>query len=84
MAPKKKLARSGAGRPKGSKNKVTGDVRQLILDAAAKLQTDKKTALVTWAKENPTDFYCKVFVKVPPKDMKVEHEGEITISWRKT
>ena len=82
--PRKPLTKKGPGRPKGAKNKVTSDVRQLILDAAAALQTDKRTAITQWAKENPTDFYCKVLVKVLPKDMKVEHEGEITISWRKT
>jgi len=78
-----KLTRKAMGRPKGSKNKVTSDVRQLILEAAAALQTDKKTALKTWAKENTTDFYTKVFVKILPKEIKETHEGELVITWQK-
>jgi hypothetical protein len=52
------------------------------LDAAAELQTDEATAIKTWARENLSDFYCKVFVKVLPKDIKVEHDGELVITWQ--
>jgi len=78
----RKAPNNGGGRPKGAKNKVTADVRQLILETAAALQTDKKTALKTWAKENTTDFYTKVFVKILPKDVKVDHDGELVIKWQ--
>jgi hypothetical protein len=58
------------GRPKGSKNKVTTDIVQLILKVDQNL-TKAKKGLNVQAKADPSWFYEKIFAKVIPKDVNV-------------
>lgn len=56
------------GRAKGTPNKVTADVRQLILTAVADLGGHAR--LVAWAKEDPANervFWGTLMPKVLPK-----------------
>jgi len=35
--------------------------------------------MVNWASENETDFYTKIFNKLPAKATQVDHSGTVTI-----
>jgi hypothetical protein len=68
---------AGKGRVKGTPNKITIEVKALILNAAAQLQKGENN-LTAWAEANPTQFYCQVLPKIIPKDLQVSGDG-ITI-----
>lgn len=57
-------------RPKGSKNKVTRDLKTVFLDSFNDLQKDRYTNLTAWAKKNPEKFYPLAARLIP-----VEHTG---------
>ncbi len=65
------------GRPKGSKNRLTNDVRQVfhrVYEEMGKNTIDEKTlkplsgheAMLLWARENPTEFY-RLYGKMIPQ-----------------
>ncbi len=65
------------GRPKGSKNRITNDVRQVfhrVYDEMGKGIIDEKTgkqvsgheAMLAWAQSNPTEFY-RLYGKMIPQ-----------------
>lgn len=65
------------GRPKGSKNRITNDVRQVfhrVYDEMGKDVIDPKTgesltgheAMLLWARDNPTEFY-RLYGKMIPQ-----------------
>jgi len=59
--------RSGAGRPKGSKNKVTATAKAIIEEAAQGLGGADR--LLAWAREAPENeraFWTNVFPKLMP------------------
>lgn len=58
----------GKGRPKGAKNKLTRDVRGMILGALD--QAGGEAYLLEQARENPTAFMT-LLGKVLPKEMEV-------------
>ena len=61
------LSRSGAGRPKGSVNKVTAAAKDAIAQAAASLGGHER--LVAWAKEdaqNERAFWTTIYPKLIP------------------
>lgn len=60
---------AGKGRVKGSKNKTTTAVKEALTAVYAKKGGD--AALLTWAKENETEFY-KLWGRMLP----MEHTGE--------
>lgn len=72
------------GRPKGSPNKLTTTVKERVLNVFNELQEDPKANLLSWAKEEPTEFYkiasklipTEVSATVTEKIIKVEIEGE--------
>jgi hypothetical protein len=71
------------GRPKGAKNKTTQFIIDQILETFIALQKDPKVNLKTWSKNNPEIFYRHVMPKIVPKDVKVDHIGELVITWKK-
>ena len=72
----------GPGRPKGSKNKITAATEQNIVKTFEALGGVPQ--MVAWARENPTDFYTKLYVKLVPKDIRAEHSGGVDLvhEWR--
>lgn len=56
------------GRPKGSPNKMTREVREVIAEAFQKAGGMK--AFVGWAKKHPTEFY-KIYAKLLPLSVAV-------------
>lgn len=73
------------GRPKGSRNKLSTDIRQTVLDTWAELQgndtEEKKTSLRGLAHENPQWFYD--FVKpMLPKEIFVSGELNLQLMSR--
>jgi hypothetical protein len=67
-----------AGRPKGTPNKLTKTVRDTVLAAFNDLQSDPKANILTWAKENPKEFY-QIAAKLIPTEITVP-EGEVLIA----
>jgi len=60
---------AGAGRKKGTPNKITAEIRDVFLKTFKSLQRDTKAkqALRQWAKDNATEFY-KLAAKLLPKE----------------
>ncbi len=65
------------GKPKGAVTKSTKLVKEVFADAFTELQKDKTVNLITWGKENPTEFYKIVSRLIP---MQVDNIGNTTIS----
>lgn len=57
------------GRQKGVPNKHTREFKELLQQTMMELQEDKRANLLTWAKENTTEFY-KIASKLIPTEMK--------------
>lgn len=57
---------AGKGRPKGSVNKTTAKVKEALQAVYAKKGGDG--ALLTWAKENETEFY-KLWGRMLPQEL---------------
>jgi hypothetical protein len=70
-------ARPGAGRKKGIPNKLTGDVKAMILGALE--QAGGQQYLADQAEQNPGAFMALVG-KVVPKDLKVDQQGNMTFT----
>lgn len=75
--PKVGGARPGAGRKKGIPNKLTGDVKAMILGALE--QVGGQSYLAEQAEQNPGAFLSLVG-KVVPKDLKVDQQGNMTFT----
>lgn len=61
------LTKRGAGRPKGSKNKVSAEAKDVIARAAAELGGESR--LVAWALEAPENekaFWSTIYPKLLP------------------
>ena len=76
--PKGKPRPPGAGRKKGTKNKVSGDLRQYVINVADQLEAEGK-GLKEWANGNPNDFWSKVFKGVVPTNLNVNHAGGVDL-----
>lgn len=66
----------GGGRPKGTPNKLSGEVRQMILDALE--AAGGVDYLRLQAKENPSAFLSLVG-RIVPGEVKAEIGGNVTI-----
>ncbi len=69
------LPGAGPGRPKGSKDKINKNLKQMVLDAAAKLEKDKKS-LYDEAKKDPKWFYANFVKPMLPKDVVVSGDED--------
>lgn len=81
MAAKKGHKKLG-GRTKGTPNKLTRTVKEVVLAAFNELQDDPKANILTWGKANPKDFY-QVAAKLIPTEVSAKVESvnkqEITL-----
>jgi hypothetical protein len=59
------------GRPKGSANKSTKQIIDMILRVATELQRSPKTSLKAIAKSNPQWFYQQVLKMALPKNIEI-------------
>jgi hypothetical protein len=75
------LTRRGAGRPKGSPNKVTKAAKEAIAEAAEKLGGVDR--LVTWAQEAPENekaFWATIYPKLIPVTLAGDQENPIRVA----
>lgn len=70
-----------AGRPKGSRNKLTASAKEALESAFESIGGE--SALADWARENPRDFY-PLWAKLLPKNLEVEHKGPLEVTVRFT
>lgn len=68
--------RIGAGRPAGSRNKITKDVRAAIETAFAMVGGEQYLATV--AKDNPAVF-CSLLGKIVPREITGPEGGPLTV-----
>lgn len=64
------------GRKAGTLNKLTQTVKERVLDVFNELQEDSEANLLSWAKNEPTEFY-KIAAKLIPSDINAKVEGKI-------
>lgn len=62
--------RNGSGRPRGSENKVTSDVREILNEVFQELGGTK--AMIEWAKNREDDFRLKLWSKLIPTTASVK------------
>lgn len=77
------LTRKGAGRPKGSPNKVTKAAKDAIAEAAESLGGVER--LVNWAKEDPLNeraFWSSIYPKLLPLQVTGEGGGPVGIAFQ--
>ncbi len=72
-----KFEKGNAGKPKGAKNKATISVKNAFAEAFNELQKDKSNCLLSWGKENPTEFY-KLASKLIPTELAGSIEQKVT------
>lgn len=69
------------GRPKGSENKITKEIKTVkatVLEAFHELQKHPKANLVAWGQRNPSQFY-QVAAKLIPTEVTGAEGGDIII-----
>lgn len=64
------------GKPKGAVNKSTKLIKDVFAGVFTKLQTDSKANLITWAKQNPTEFY-KLASKLIPVQIATDPDNPL-------
>ena len=70
--------RPGPGRPKGSKNRLQREVREMVLTALS--QVGGVEYLARQASENPVAFLT-LLGKLLPRDVDASAKAEVTINW---
>lgn len=70
------------GRPKGAKNKMPRDLVGKVLAIADKLEAEGK-GLEDCAKQEPGWFYETFLKPLLPKNVDVNMDGELRITWEK-
>ena len=70
------------GRPKGAKNKVPSSIVEHILQVTKTLEKEGK-GLEDCAKEDPAWFYSTFLKNLIPKNIDVNIEGELNVTWEK-
>jgi hypothetical protein len=76
MAYKKGESGNPNGRPKGAKNLITTDLKQLVLDTLAKLEKEGK-GLDAEASKDPKWFFEHFVKPMLPKDIKIDPSAEM-------
>ena len=61
------------GKVKGTQNKLTRTVKETVLAVFDDLQADPKSNLLSWGKDNPTEFY-KIAAKLIPTELNANVE----------
>ena len=77
------LTRRGAGRPKGSPNKVSKAAKEAIAEAAEKLGGVDR--LVNWAKEAPENeraFWATIYPKLIPVQLAGDPDNPVNVVTR--
>jgi hypothetical protein len=64
------------GRPVGSQNKLTVMFREILKQTIDDMQNDPKHNMLSWAKENPTEFW-KIASKLIPVEIKAHIENKV-------
>jgi hypothetical protein len=64
------------GRVAGSTNKLTKTVKEKVLEVFNELQEDPTANMLSWAKEEPTEFY-KIAAKLIPADINAKVDGKL-------
>ena len=75
----------GPGRPKGSRNKVTGVAKDIIAEAADRLGGVER--LVAWAKEdaqNERAYWSQIFPKLLPLQVAGDPDAPVVHEIRRT
>lgn len=70
--------KAGPGRPKGSKDKISRDLKQLVLDTVKQLEGEDK-ALIDVAREDPGWFYQNFVKPMLPKEVGMDVSGDLTV-----
>jgi len=68
------------GRQKGTPNKLTRNVKDILQQVFNELQADPEASLLTWAKNNPAEFY-KMAARLIPADVNAAI-GDVTIQFK--
>ena len=63
------------GRPKGSANKSTRQIIDMILKVATELQRSKNTSLKAMGIKDPQWFYEKILKMILPKNIEIQTDG---------
>jgi hypothetical protein len=77
------LTRKGRGRPKGSKNKVSSEAKQVIAEAAEGL--GGATRLLAWAKADPGNekaFWSQIYPKLLPLTVAGDPDNPLVTSFK--
>lgn len=70
--------REGAGRPKGAKDKINRNLKQLVLDTVAQLESENKS-LGEVGRDDPKWFYANFVKPMLPKDVDLNVDGSLTV-----
>lgn len=76
----KNLTRKGAGRPKGSPNKINKAAKDAIADAAESLGGSAR--LVAWVQEDPANekaFWTTIYPKLVPVTLSGDAENPLSV-----
>ena len=76
-AARMRAAKGYDGRPKGSRNKVTNDLKKVYLQAFDKL--GGLQGLIDWGQKSPDLFYGQIS-KLLPKGLEIKTDQELTIN----
>lgn len=77
---KKKGSQKTGGRVAGTPNKITANVREVVLNTFNTLQEDPENNLTAFAIKQPVEFY-RIAAKLIPTDIKadVRHTGKVIL-----
>lgn len=75
---KKNTGNAGKGREKGSTNKITRNLKELVLETVAALEKEGKS-LSAEAEKDPKWFYLNFVKPMLPKDIDLKATGELTV-----
>ncbi len=78
IIPPEKIYRGG--RKKGSKNKIQKDLKEDILKVFRRMGGVR--AMLTWAKDNQTEFYTRVVPRMIPQTASITATVEQTVTHR--
>jgi hypothetical protein len=75
---KNNLPGAGPGRPPGCKNKITTNLKELVLDTVKQLEKENKS-LAEEGRKDPKWFYANFVKPMLPKDVDLTVGGDLTV-----